>query len=83
MTPVRPNAQPHQPPLHVVPTGDGAFEAAWPTALRALLLLTEAAHSGDPLLSRLSDDDLALLRASMARLAGGEADPQRLPTSAA
>jgi hypothetical protein len=45
--------------------------------MRALLLLSEAAHPGDPLLARLSDDDLALLRASMARLAGAE------PTSAA
>ena len=72
MTPVRPNAQPHLPPLRIALTGDGAFDAPWPTALRALLLLTEAAHPGDPVLARLSDDDLALLRASLARLSGGE-----------
>lgn len=77
MTPVRPNIQPHQPPMGAALAGDGAFEATWPTALRALLLLAEAAHPGDPLLARLSDDDLALLRASMARLAGAE------PTAAA
>ncbi|HMQ29787.1 MAG TPA: hypothetical protein PKD53_03625 [Chloroflexaceae bacterium] len=77
MTPARPNAQPQQPPARLAMTGDGAFEHPWPTALRALLLLTEAAHPGDALLARLSDDDLALLRASMARLAGAE------PTSAA
>lgn len=77
MTPVRPNAQPHQLPFPQALSGDGAFEAAWPTALRALLLLSEAAHPADPLLARLSDDELALLRASMARLAGAE------PTSAA
>jgi hypothetical protein len=77
MTPARPNAQPHTMPILFALGGDGASEAAWPTALRALLLLSEAVHPADPLLARLSDDDLALLRASMARLAGAE------PTSAA
>jgi hypothetical protein len=77
MTPVRPNTQSQMPPMPMALTGDGVPEGAWPTAMRALLLLTEAAHPGDPLLARLSDDDLALLRASMARLAGAE------PTSAA
>jgi hypothetical protein len=77
MTPVRPNTHPQMPPMAMALTGDGSLEGAWPTAMRALLLLTEAAHAGDPLLARLSDDDLALLRASMARLAGAE------PTSAA
>lgn len=72
MTPVRPTPQPYQPHLHVALSGDGAHEVVWPTALRALLLLTEAAHPGDPTLARLSDDELALLRASLVRLAGGE-----------
>lgn len=85
MTPARPNAQPHLPPARVALAGDGAFDAAWPTALRALLLLSEAVHPGDALLARLADDDLALLHASLARLAGAvsEADAQRQPTSAA
>ena len=85
MTPVRPNAQPQQPPVRVPHIGDSTLEAAWPMAFRALLLLSEAAHPGDPLLARLSDDDLVLLRASLTRLAstGGESDPQRFPTSAA
>ncbi|NTU80545.1 MAG: hypothetical protein HGA45_14405 [Chloroflexales bacterium] len=77
MTPARSTAQPNQQPLRVALTGDGSIEVVWPMALRALLLLTDAAHPGDPTLARLSDDDLVLLRASLARLAGGE------PTSAA
>jgi hypothetical protein len=36
------------------------------------MLLTDAVHPGDPALARLSDDDLILLRASLARLAGSE-----------
>lgn len=85
MTPVRPNAQPYQPLVRLPHGGDGAPEAAWPMAFRALLILSEAAHPGDPLLARLSDDDLALLRASLVRLTGGagESDTQRMPTSAA
>lgn len=78
MTPARrPNLQtpplPHALGLH----GELGHEAAWPSALRALLLLTEAVHPADPALARLSDEDLALLRSSLSRLNGGE------PTSAA
>jgi hypothetical protein len=72
MTPVRSNAQPHQPHLHVVRQSDGVCDSAWPTALRALLLLTDAVHPADPTLARLSDEDLALVRAVLARLNGGE-----------
>ncbi|MEI8167526.1 MAG: hypothetical protein WCG26_14185 [Chloroflexales bacterium] len=72
MPPVRPTPQPQQPPFRVAFSGDGAAEVAWPTALRALMLLTDAVHLGDPALARLSDDDLILLRASLARLAGSE-----------
>jgi len=46
-------------------------------ALRALMLLSEASHPADPALIRLSDEDLAQLRATLIRLNGGE------PTSAA
>lgn len=77
MNPVRPNVQPQQPLVRVSHIGDSGLEAAWPTAFRALLILSEAAHPADPFLARLSDEDLTLLRASLARLAGTE------PTSAA
>ena len=72
MPPVRPTPQPHQPPFRLAHTGDGGAEVIWPTALRVLLLLTDAIHPSDPTLARLSDDDLVLLRASLARLTDGE-----------
>lgn len=78
MTPARrPNLQ-TQPLAHnLALPGELGHEPAWPTALRALLLLTEAVHPADPTLARLSDEDLVLLRDSLIRLNGGE------PTSAA
>lgn len=68
--------QPHGP-IPRFSAGDMASEAGWPVALRALLLLSEASAATDPLLARLTDDELALLRASLVRLSGIE------PTSAA
>lgn len=68
--------QPHGPFLPLV-AGDMASETGWPAALRALLLLSEASAANDPLLARLTDDELALLRASLVRLSGIE------PTNAA
>jgi hypothetical protein len=73
----RPNLQTQPLPHSVVLPGELGYEPAWPTALRALLMLSEAVHPADPALARLSDEDLALLRASLSRLNGGE------PTSAA
>jgi hypothetical protein len=77
MTPARRQNQSSLPlpPHHI--GGDLGADAAWPVALRALLLLTDATHPADPTLARLSDDDLALLRAALVRLSDGE------PTSAA
>jgi hypothetical protein len=78
MTPARRQNQPNHP---LPPQGAGGGElypdAAWPVALRALLLLTDAAHPADPTLARISDEELAMLRASLGRLADGE------PTSVA
>jgi|YNPNPStandDraft_1061719.scaffolds.fasta_scaffold11869_2 hypothetical protein len=68
--------QPHGQLLPFV-AGDMASEAGWPAALRALLLLSEASAATDPLLARLTDEELALLRASLVRLSGIE------PTNAA
>lgn len=78
MTPVRRQNQPaHSAPPHGASGGEPGLDAAWSVALRALLLLTDAAHPADPTLARLSDEDLALLRAALGRLADGE------PTSVA
>jgi hypothetical protein len=78
MTPARrPNLQIQPLPHGLALPGELGHEAAWPSALRALLLLTEAVHPADPTLARLSDEDLALLRSSLSRLNGGE------PTSVA
>lgn len=78
MTPARSqNSSSHPMPPHGAAGGERASEAAWPVALRALLLLTDAAHPADPALARLSDEELGMLRAALARLSGGE------PTSAA
>lgn len=68
--------QPHGP-LPPLVVGDMASETGWPAALRALLLLSEASAANDPLLARLTDEELALLRASLVRLSGIE------PTNAA
>ena len=73
----RPDLQTQPLARSVVVPGELGHEPAWPAALRALLLLTEAVHPADPTLARLADEDLALLRASLSRLNGGE------PTSAA
>jgi len=72
MTPMHSNIPTHQPHLHPTRQSDGLSETAPPTALRALLLLTEATPPTDPTLARISDEDLALLRAIFARLSGGE-----------
>jgi hypothetical protein len=48
-------------------------DAPWQIGLRALMLLTNAAHPADAMLGRLSNDDLAMLRAALALL--GEAEP--------
>jgi hypothetical protein len=72
MTPVHSNIPTHQPHLHTTRQSDGCSETASPTALRALLLLTEATTPTDPTLARVSDEDLLLLRAIFARLSGGE-----------
>lgn len=73
MTPVRHQNQSTRNHLpHGVAGSEPGSENAWPVALRALLLLTDAAHPADPTLARLSDDDLVLLRAALARLSGGE-----------
>lgn len=78
MTPAhRQNSPSHSLPPQGAHGGDPGPESVWPVALRALLLLTDAVHPADPALSRLSDEDLAQLRAALARLSGGE------PTSAA
>ncbi len=71
------NVQPQNPYLPLAPVTDAVSEALWPTAQRALLLLSEAVSLGDPLLARLSDEDLSLLRASLSLLTSSE------PTSAA
>lgn len=79
MTPARPTPAQHQPPalgeLRPSASRDAAYDAGWPMALRALLLLSEAA--GDPVLTRVSDEELALLRATFVLLDATE------PTSAA
>lgn len=72
MTPVHANAQPHQPHLHAGLSGDGGGAHTWPIAMRTLLLLTEAVQPYDPALARLSDEELAFLRAVFARLNGGD-----------
>jgi hypothetical protein len=78
MTPAHSQNQPsHTPPHQRAAGGDLGLDSAWPAALRALLLLSDAAHPADPTLARLSDEDLARLRAALARLNGGE------PTSVA
>lgn len=78
MTPARrQNSPSHSLPPHGAHGGDHGPESVWPVALRALLLLTDAAHPADQSLARISDEDLAQLRAALAILSGGE------PTSAA
>lgn len=73
MTPARRQNQPAPPfPPQGVPGAEHGYEGAWPVALRALLLLTDAAHPADATLARLSDEDLAQLRAALGRLTGGE-----------
>lgn len=78
MTPARrPNSPSHNLPPQRAHRGDLGPESVWSVAMRALLLLTDAAHPADPALARLSDEDLAQLRAALAALSGDE------PTSAA
>ncbi len=48
--------------------GDMASEAGLAAAMRALLLLSEASAAADPVLARLTDEEFALLRASLVRL---------------
>jgi hypothetical protein len=47
------------------PQSEGMFA---PMALRSMLLLSGAAHPTDATLARLSDDELALLRATLMAL---------------
>jgi hypothetical protein len=68
----RPNLQPLPFQHSMVAAGEHGHESTWPMALRSLLLLTEAVHPADPILVRLSDEDLNLLRASLVRLSAGE-----------
>lgn len=72
MPPVQPDARPHYPYPRLAHHSDSPVDAGWPTAFRALLLLTEAVHPGDPALARITDDELRLLRASLTRLSGNE-----------
>ena len=72
-----PDSQPQLLPFHRAHPGEPTHQLTWPMALRALMLLSEAAHPADPALTRLSDEDLAQLRATLVLLNGGE------PTSAA
>lgn len=73
----------HTPAHHSSPPPGGdmrpgdAHEAAWPTAMRALLLLSGSVHPGDPTLARLDDQELHMLRAALSALSAIE------PTSAA
>lgn len=54
-----------------LPSADIA-DAAWPLAMRALLLLHGAASPHDPLLTALSDADLIALRGSLLLLQNDE-----------
>ncbi|PDW04164.1 hypothetical protein [Candidatus Viridilinea mediisalina] len=76
MTPARPNVQPHKTHLHAGCRSDGGGDSTGTTALRALLLLTEAVQPHDQVLNRISDQELALLRAALVRLHGG--DPRKM-----
>jgi hypothetical protein len=73
----------HTPAHHNLPPLSGdmrlgdAHEAAWPTAMRALLLLSGSVHPGDATLARLDDQELHMLRISINALSSSE------PTSAA
>lgn len=72
MTSVQPDARPHYSYPRLAHHSDSPVDAGWPTAFRALLLLTEAVHPGDAALARLTDDEIRLLRASLTRLGGNE-----------
>lgn len=77
MPPARPTRHaPTTPPLGAETWNgravDGAGEAAWPAGMRALLLITGAVSPDDSALARVSNDELALLRASMSMLSSGE-----------
>ena len=78
MTPVQQTPAHHTPPPHGgdIRAGD-THEAAWPTAMRALLLLSGSVHPGDATLARLDDQELHMLRVALAALNSIE------PTSAA
>lgn len=52
--------------------GSSADLSADALALRSLLLLSGAAHPGDLILARLTDEDMAMLRATMTILSSGE-----------
>lgn len=52
--------------------GSSADPSADAMALRSLLILSGAAHPGDLLLTRLTDEDLVMLRATMTILPSGE-----------
>lgn len=52
--------------------GGSADLSADALALRSLLLLSGAVHPGDGTLARLTDEDLSMLRATLATLPGSE-----------
>ncbi|MFQ3661926.1 MAG: hypothetical protein SNJ69_05960 [Chloroflexaceae bacterium] len=68
MTTARSLRQPPQGQLPHLVAGDMALEVGWAAAMRALLLLSEASAVCDPVLARLTDEEFALLRASIVRL---------------
>lgn len=51
---------------------DGANDLAWPTGLRAMLLLTGAVHPADATLARTHNQELAMLRAALQLLYSSE-----------
>ncbi|NTW97988.1 MAG: hypothetical protein HGB28_05490 [Oscillochloris sp.] len=53
-------------------SGDPAGDSSWPAGLRALLLITGAVSPDDTSLTRVSNEDLALLRVSMTLLASSD-----------
>lgn len=53
-------------------SADPANDPSWPAGLRALLLITGAVHPDDATLTRVSNDDLALLRVSMSMLGNND-----------
>ncbi|NJN19693.1 MAG: hypothetical protein HC822_27360 [Oscillochloris sp.] len=69
MTPARHTPAPTSSlPLNTEHRSD-EVELQWPATLRTVLLLSGAAHPGDPVLARMTDQELQMLRLTMASLA--------------